>query len=73
VEAGELLEHFQWLTEEQSRNLPADKKQAVAYEMADVLLYLVQMATALDVDLIEAANAKVEINGGKYPVAGNRE
>ncbi|HEY1090137.1 MAG TPA: nucleotide pyrophosphohydrolase, partial [Burkholderiaceae bacterium] len=59
VEAGELLEHFQWLTEEQSRNLPADKKQAVAYEMADVLLYLVQMATALDVDLIEAANAKV--------------
>ena len=68
VEAGELLEHFQWLTEEQSRNLPADKKQAVAHEMADVLLYLVQMATALDVDLIEAANAKVEINGGKYPV-----
>ncbi|KQO17118.1 nucleotide pyrophosphohydrolase [Acidovorax sp. Leaf78] len=68
VEAGELLEHFQWLTEEQSRNLPADKKQAVAHEMADVLLYLVQMATALDVDLIEAANAKMEINGGKYPV-----
>lgn len=68
VEAGELLEHFQWLTEEQSRYLSADKKQAVAHEMADVLLYLVQMATALDVDLIEAANAKVEINGGKYPV-----
>lgn len=68
VEAGELLEHFQWLTEEQSRNLPAEKKQAVAYEMADVLLYLVQMATALDVDLIEAANAKMGINGRKYPV-----
>ena len=67
VEAGELLEHFQWLTEEQSRNLPADTKQAVAYEMADVLLYLVQMATALDVDLIEAANAKVGINEKKYP------
>lgn len=67
VEAGELLEHFQWLTEEQSRNLPADKKQAVAHEMADVLLYLVQMATALDVDLIEVANAKVEINEQKYP------
>lgn len=67
VEAGELLEHFQWLTEEQSRNLPGDKKQAVAHEMADVLLYLVQMATTLDVDLIEVANAKMEINGGKYP------
>lgn len=67
VEAGELLEHFQWLTEEQSRNLPADKKQAIAHEMADVLLYLVQIATALDVNLIEAANAKVAINEQKYP------
>lgn len=67
MEAGELLEHFQWLTEEQSRNLSADKKQAVSHEMADVLLYLVQMAAALDVDLIDAANAKIEINGRKYP------
>ena len=67
VEAGELLEHFQWLTEEQSRNLPADKKQAIAHEIADVLLYLVQIATALDVNLIEAANAKIAINEQKYP------
>ncbi|WP_326938654.1 MULTISPECIES: nucleotide pyrophosphohydrolase [unclassified Acidovorax] len=68
VEAGELLEHFQWLTKEQSRNLPTDKKQAVAYEMADVLLYLVQMVTALEVDLTETANAKVGIKGQEYPV-----
>ena len=68
VEAGELLEHFQWLTEEQSRNLESDKKQAVAHEMADVLLYLVQLSSALGIDLMDAAQRKMEINAQKYPV-----
>ncbi|XAH23611.1 nucleotide pyrophosphohydrolase [Xylophilus sp. GW821-FHT01B05] len=68
VEAGELLEHFQWLTEDQSRNLSSEKKRAVAHEMADVLLYLVQMSTTLKIDLLEAAHSKVEINEQKYPV-----
>lgn len=69
VEAGELLEHFQWMTEAQSRELDADKKQAVAYEMADVLLYLVQLSSALDVDLMAAAREKMAINARKYPEA----
>ena len=68
VEAGELLEHFQWLTEDQSRQLAHEQKQAVAHEMADVLLYLVQLANVLDVDLIEAAQRKMELNARKYPV-----
>lgn len=68
VEAGELLEHFQWLTEDQSRALDADKKQAVAFEMADVLLYLIQIGNELGVDLVEAARQKVALNGQKYPV-----
>jgi len=68
VEAGELLEHFQWLTEEQSRQLDGEAKQAVAHEMADVLLYLVQLATQLDVDLMGAAVEKMAINARKYPV-----
>ena len=42
VEAGELLEHFQWLTEDQSRQLPPEKLDAVGAEIADVLLYLIQ-------------------------------
>ncbi|WP_374315264.1 nucleotide pyrophosphohydrolase [Aquabacterium sp.] len=67
VEAGELLEHFQWLTEEQSRQLDGEAKQAVAYEMADVLLYLVQLATQLDVDLMAVAAEKMAINARKYP------
>ena len=68
VEAGELLEHFQWLTEEQSRNLTPEKRDAVAAEMADVLLYLVQLATALGVDPVAAAQAKLKWNAVKYPV-----
>ena len=68
VEAGELLEHFQWLTEDQSRQLAPDKRQAVAHEMADVLLYLVQLSTVLDIDLLDAAHAKMALNAQKYPV-----
>jgi len=68
VEAAELLEHFQWLTEEQARNLPADKLEAVETEMADVFIYLVRLAEKLDVDLIAAADRKLRINEKKYPV-----
>ncbi len=68
VEAGELLEHFQWLTEDQSRNLDAAKKQEVAMEMADVLLYLIQMSNELGVNLVEAAQQKIDLNDKKYPV-----
>lgn len=67
VEASELLEHFQWLTEDQSRHLDADKREAVALEMADVLLYLVQLSSALGVDLMDAAQRKMVLNAQKYP------
>lgn len=68
VEAGELLEHFQWLTEDQSRQLAPGTRQAVAHEMADVLLYLVQLSTVLGIDLLDAARAKMALNAQKYPV-----
>lgn len=68
VEAAELLEPFQWLTPEQSLNLPAAKKEAVRQEMADVLIYLVSLANCLDIDLIKAAEDKLAINAAKYPV-----
>jgi NTP pyrophosphatase (non-canonical NTP hydrolase) len=67
VEAAELLEHFQWLTQEQSRRLPSEQLAAVAEELADVLLYLVRMADLLGVDLIDAAHRKIERNERKYP------
>ena len=68
VEAAELLERFQWLTEDQSRNLPAEELQKVREEMADVLNYLVRLADKLDVNLLEAAREKFELNARKYPV-----
>lgn len=68
VESAELLEHFQWLTEAQSKALSAEKSNAVAAEMADVLLYLIQLAGALNVDLIAAANDKLAMNAIKYPI-----
>lgn len=67
VEAAELMEHFQWLTEAQSACLPPDANQAVAEELADILLYLVRLSDRLGVDLHEAALLKLEKNSVKYP------
>jgi NTP pyrophosphatase (non-canonical NTP hydrolase) len=72
VEAAELLEPFQWLTDEESRNLPPEKRTAVEHELADVLLYLVRLADKLDVDLERAAQAKIALNAEKYPVEKSR-
>ncbi len=68
VEAAELLEHFQWLTDEQSADLTPEAKERVRLEMADVLLYLIRLADELDVDLVAAALDKLAINAKKYPV-----
>lgn len=72
VEAAELLERFQWLTEEQSRNLAPDAKAKVADEVADVLIYLIRIADKLDLDLIATTYAKIERNAQKYPVEKSR-
>lgn len=68
VEAAELLEHFQWLTDEQSQALAPDKVEAIGAEVADVLLYLLQLADQLGIDPIQAARSKLEVNARKYPV-----
>ena len=66
-ETGELLEHFQWLSQQQSYELSPDKKEEVALEMADIFIYLIRMSERLDIDLVGAANRKVAINRGRYP------
>jgi len=68
AEAAELLEIFQWLTEEQSRSLAPEARAAASDEVADVLLYLVRLADKLGVDPIAAANRKLLANAAKYPV-----
>jgi len=72
VEVAEITEHFQWLTEEQSKNLAQDKLDEVAAELADTLLYLVRLADKLDIDLLTAAFSKIELNKHKYPVEKSR-
>jgi NTP pyrophosphatase (non-canonical NTP hydrolase) len=67
VEAGELLEHFQWMPEDESRQLAPDKLAQVEEEIADVFLYLMQLSDALGVDLLDAARRKIERNAEKYP------
>lgn len=67
-EVGELLEHFQWLTEAQSADLPPEVLEQVADEMADVQLYLILLADKLKVDLPATAFNKITKNAAKYPV-----
>jgi dCTP diphosphatase len=67
VEVAEVVEHFQWLTEEQSTNLPPEQLAEVRAEIGDVTIYLVELADKLGIDPVEAAKAKLEINAKKYP------
>jgi dCTP diphosphatase len=68
VEASELLEHFQWRGERESYELTVEERQAVAYEAADVMLYLIRLSDKLGIDLIRAAKEKMVLNAAKYPV-----
>jgi NTP pyrophosphatase (non-canonical NTP hydrolase) len=70
-EAGELLEIFQWLSEDQSREIMLDsrKAQAVREEVADVMILLLRLTDVLSIDLRAATLEKLEKNGEKYPVA----
>ena len=72
VEAAELMEHFQWLTEQESGELPPAARQRVAEELADVLIFTVRLADRLGVDLEPAVEAKIRANAAKYPVEKSR-
>ncbi len=67
AEAAELVEHFQWLTEEQSRSLAPQKREEVRLELADIFIYLVRLAERLEIDLLHAAYDKIAINEQRYP------
>jgi NTP pyrophosphatase (non-canonical NTP hydrolase) len=67
IEAAELMEHFQWLTVEQSQQLGADALQEIGEELADIVLYSLSLANYLQIDLSETVLAKMEKNQRKYP------
>jgi dCTP diphosphatase len=70
AEAAELLEIFQWLTDEQSKQIVNDEKEMafVKQELADVFIYLTRLADKLDIDIEQAVLDKIEQNEKKYPV-----
>ncbi len=67
VEAAELMEHFQWISGEQSQQPSADDRVEIEAELADVLCYCMGMANALDIDIATAMHAKMVRNRNKYP------
>ena len=67
VEAAELVEEFQWLTEAESNALDAERRERVRLELADVFIYLLRLADRLEVDLMRAADDKIALNERKYP------
>jgi dCTP diphosphatase len=68
AECGELVEHFQWLSESQSARLAPEKQLAVAEELADILIYLIRIADKLGIDLVATAHGKIARNESRYPV-----
>jgi NTP pyrophosphatase (non-canonical NTP hydrolase) len=68
IEAAELMEHFQWISEAESQSLPIEKREKIREEVADVLLYLIRLADKLEIDLSAAAVEKIEVNTSKYPI-----
>lgn len=72
AEAAELVEHFQWLTPEQSESLSDKTHAEVRLEMADIFIYLLRLAERLDIDLVDAARDKMAINEERFPVESFR-
>jgi NTP pyrophosphatase (non-canonical NTP hydrolase) len=66
-EVGELLEHFQWLTESESGTLPQTTMDEVELELADIMIYLVRLSDKLGIDLLKACRKKIHINARRYP------
>ena len=67
IEAGELMEHFQWITGEESRNPTAQKMVDIGEELADVLCYAFAIANELNIDIASTMARKMELNREKYP------
>jgi NTP pyrophosphatase (non-canonical NTP hydrolase) len=68
VEVAELLEEFQWLTEEQSRQPDQERLKRIKDEIGDVMIYLILLSHNLSIDPMTAAFEKIEKNRAKYPV-----
>ena len=67
AEAAELVEHFQWLTPEQSMNIKGDKLNDIGHELADIFIYLLRISERLNIDLVQVTEDKITINKKRFP------
>jgi len=70
IEAAEIMEHFQWYTVEESQQRVSDPaiRAEIADEVADVMIYLLSLANAMQIDVTSAVTAKLARNEGRFPV-----
>jgi dCTP diphosphatase len=68
IEAAELLEHFQWKTPQESETITKEKRTEISHEIADIAVYLIELADNLEIDLVQAIRTKLALNEAKYPV-----
>lgn len=68
IEAAELMEHFLWSTGAESASPDASRREMIAQEIGDVLIYLVRLSRVLDIDIVAVARDKLLVNREKYPV-----
>ena len=68
VEVAEIAEHFQWLTQEQSKNLSTTKLSKIKEEIGDVMIYVLNLSDKLGIDPLKAAEEKLEKNQRQYPI-----
>ncbi len=67
VEVAELVEHFQWMTQQQSAELTPQRRTAVAFELADIFIFLLRLSDQLNIDLMEITERKIQLNDKRYP------
>lgn len=68
IEAAELLEHFQWKTKEEVKDYVNENREEISDEIADIAMYLFELANNLNIDLLKAMDNKLKKNESKYPV-----
>jgi dCTP diphosphatase len=72
IESGELLEHFQWINDESAESKIEQRQGPIAEELADVVIYAIQLAEVLDIPLSDAIDSKIELNERRYPPSAVR-
>ena len=72
IESGELLEQFQWIDDKSAESQIEQRQEPIAEELADVVIYAIQLADVLGISLADAIDSKIDLNESRYPLAAAR-